>query len=486
LAWDDAGTPGTLMETTAFLYFTADGEPLAVADNFQVGFSFATHPLTSGIPIVIIENTRLSTSLFSFSSALFPDAMPSLAQLLSLFLSPEDAARVTGIHVGFAATQGGEPPPPPPPPPPPGENQPPVADAGADQTVEANKAGGADVTLTGTGTDPDGDALSFTWTGPFGTASGAAPTVTLVLGSHTLTLTVEDGNGGTDTDDVMIDVVDTTPPNLIVPSDQTLEATGPDGAVDSFEATASDIADPVPSVACVPPSGSTFPLGTTTVTCTATDGSGNQSEGSFIITVQDTTPPVVTAPPDVSVAATGPMTVVNLEMTGAATATDAVGVVLGPTPDNSGPFEPGIHTVTWTAQDAAGNVGSDMQTVTVEVLFNFSGFFPPVENLPAVNRAKAGQGIPVKWQISDGNGGFVSDPDVVTGVQFTTVGCDTGTVLNGPGDAASKGRSGLRYDPSSQQFVFVWSTPGTLAGQCAEFIVNLSDCSSHRARFTFR
>ena len=359
-----------------------------------------------------------------------------------------------------------------------------MADAGADRTVEANKAGGADVTLAGTGTDPDGDALSFTWTGPFGTANGANPTVTLVLGSHTLTLTVEDGNGGSDSDEVVIDVVDTTPPVLTVPADQTLEATGPDGAALPFEATASDIADPAPVVECVPPSGSTYSFGTTTVSCTATDGSGNHSEGSFTITVQDTTSPVVTAPPDVSVAATGPLTVVDLEMNGAATAVDAVGVVLGPTPDNSGPFAPGIHTVTWTAQDAAGNVGSDVQTVSV--LFNFSGFFPPVDNLPAVNRAKAGQGIPIKWQVSDGNGGFVSDPGVVQGIRFATVGCDTGAILNGPGNAESKGRSGLRYDPTGRQFVFVWSTPGTLAGQCAEFIVNLSDGSSHRARFTFR
>jgi hypothetical protein len=38
---------------------------------------------------------------------------------------------------------------------------------------------------------------------------------------------------------------------------------------------------------CVPPSGSAFPLGTTTVVCTATDSSGNKSNCSFAVTVGD-------------------------------------------------------------------------------------------------------------------------------------------------------------------------------------------------------
>jgi hypothetical protein len=481
LAWDDAGNPGALLESTAFLYFTADGEPLPVADTFQVGFSFATHPLNSGVSIVIIDNAQVSTNLLSLNSSLFQDtARPSLAQLLSLFLSQEDVSRVNGIHVGFAATEGGEPPPPP------GENQPPTADAGPDQTVEATSSAGADVTLAGSGSDPDGDPLSFSWSGPFGTATGSGPTVTLLLGSHTLTLTVDDGNGGSDSDDVMITVVDTTLPALTVPADQTLEATGPDGAVASFAATATDIADPSPVVNCVPPSGSTFPLGTTTVTCTATDASGNHSEGSFNVTVRDTIPPSVTAPPDVTVAATGPLTVVDLEANGPASATDAVGVVSGPTPDNPGPFAPGVHTVTWSAGDAAGNSGSDTQTVTVSVLYNFSGFFPPVDDQPAINRAKAGQGVAIKWKLTNGDGGVVGDPGVVTGIQYVTVNCETGAVLSGPISASTAGQSGLHYDTANQQFIYVWKTPKSLAGQCADFILNLADGSSHHARFAFR
>jgi hypothetical protein len=96
-------------------------------------------------------------------------------------------------------------------------NQPPTADAGSDQTVECTNSGGAGVTLDGTGSsDPDGDTLSYTWTDALNNviATGPTPTVTLAVGSYTLTLTVDDGKGGTASDTVQVTVVDTTPPSI--------------------------------------------------------------------------------------------------------------------------------------------------------------------------------------------------------------------------------------------------------------------------------
>ena len=85
-------------------------------------------------------------------------------------------------------------------------NRPPVADAGSNQTVNAN-LGSATVTLDGSGSsDPDGDPLTFAWAGPFGTVGGVSPTVTLPGGVHTITLTVGDGRGGVDTDTVTVAV----------------------------------------------------------------------------------------------------------------------------------------------------------------------------------------------------------------------------------------------------------------------------------------
>jgi hypothetical protein len=94
-------------------------------------------------------------------------------------------------------------------------NSPPDADAGPDQVVSAGQNCLAVVTLDGSGsTDPDGDPLSYVWAGPFGLATGISPQVSLGPGVHTVTLTVTDSNGASDSDTVAITVVDTTPPAI--------------------------------------------------------------------------------------------------------------------------------------------------------------------------------------------------------------------------------------------------------------------------------
>ncbi|HEY8171155.1 MAG TPA: PKD domain-containing protein [Candidatus Limnocylindria bacterium] len=90
-----------------------------------------------------------------------------------------------------------------------GVNEPPSADAGADATL-TETSGGTSVTLDGSAsTDPDGDVLTYTWTGPFdgGTATGVSPAVVFPgPGTYEVTLTVDDGNGGTATDTIQITV----------------------------------------------------------------------------------------------------------------------------------------------------------------------------------------------------------------------------------------------------------------------------------------
>jgi probable HAF family extracellular repeat protein len=78
---------------------------------------------------------------------------------------------------------------------------------------------------------------------------------------------------------------DTTAPVLTVPTDMTVEATSAAGATMSFSASATDNVDPSPVVECSPASGTVFPVGNTTVTCTATDASGNHASASFVVTV---------------------------------------------------------------------------------------------------------------------------------------------------------------------------------------------------------
>jgi hypothetical protein len=83
-----------------------------------------------------------------------------------------------------------------------------------------------------------------------------------------------------------IQVVDTVPPSIVCPADITVDATSAAGAVVNFAATASDTCDPLPAVTYSQDPGTTFVIGTTIVTSTATDCSGNADSCTFTIKVR--------------------------------------------------------------------------------------------------------------------------------------------------------------------------------------------------------
>ncbi len=177
-------------------------------------------------------------------------------------------------------------------------NTPPVAEAGPDQTVECTSPSGASVTLDGSGsTDPDGDLLTYTWDGPFGMATGESPIVNMPMNTSptiaNVTLTVSDSTE-TNTDNVIITVQDTTPPAITAPDDVSVEQTSFSGtSVTLGTPTVSDICDANPVVTNDAPA--LFPQGSTTVTWTATDASGNFNTAKQTVTVLDTTAPTVRA-----------------------------------------------------------------------------------------------------------------------------------------------------------------------------------------------
>src|SRR4030095_4687288 len=98
---------------------------------------------------------------------------------------------------------------------------------------------------------------------------------TFALGTTAVTATATDAAGNTATRTFNVTVRDTTKPVLTVPANQTLEATSAAGAAATFTAAAADIVSGNLPVTFSLPSGSTFPLGTTTVTAPATDAGGN-------------------------------------------------------------------------------------------------------------------------------------------------------------------------------------------------------------------
>ena len=80
--------------------------------------------------------------------------------------------------------------------------------------------------------------------------------------------------------------LDTTPPTLTLPSDTVLNATSPAGAIFTFTVSATDPVDPNPTVQCTPPSGSTFAIGTTAITCVATNFDSISASGTFNVRVK--------------------------------------------------------------------------------------------------------------------------------------------------------------------------------------------------------
>jgi hypothetical protein len=159
------------------------------------------------------------------------------------------------------------------------DTTPPVIAAHADQTAEATSAAGAVVTYTSPTTS---DAVDGAGTAACLPASGG----TFALGDTTVTCNAKDAAGNAATPTIFkVTVKDTTPPTLNLPADINTIATGFSTAAASYIATATDLVDGSVPVTCSPASGTSFPVGATTVNCSATDAHNNKATGSFKVNV---------------------------------------------------------------------------------------------------------------------------------------------------------------------------------------------------------
>ncbi|WP_323026851.1 gliding motility-associated C-terminal domain-containing protein [Gelidibacter japonicus] len=180
--------------------------------------------------------------------------------------------------------------------------------------------------------------------------------------SITRTWTATDACGNASTASQTINMVDNVAPVLSVPADATVECSESTEPSATGMATATDSCGEVTITHVDTAEEGCGNTQTITRTWTATDECGNTTSNTQIITVVDTTPPVLTVPADVTLECTG-----LSRMYGEATATDACGNVIITFEDSAveGCGVTQVISRTWTATDECGNSVSEIQTISI-------------------------------------------------------------------------------------------------------------------------
>jgi hypothetical protein len=309
----------------------------------------------------------------------------------------------------------------------------PTIDPRGDVTQEATGASGALVTYASPTTHDlvDGDR-SATCT----PASGAL----FALGATVVTCSAVDAAGNAAIDTYFnVTVLDRTPPTIDAHDDVTEEATSAAGAVVTYTSPATqDLVDGVGVASCLPASGTTFALGTTLVTCSASDNAGNAANDThFNVTVVDRTPPTIDAVSDIGpVEAAGPLgTLVFYTSPATHDAVDGDGTATC-SPTSASIFAIAATTVTCTAHDAAGNEAASRQFVVtvVDSTPPTIDAHPNIDNVEATGPAGATVNFtnPATHDAVDGDG--ISSCAPASGSTFaigpTTVTCSAHDAAN--------------------------------------------------------
>jgi uncharacterized repeat protein (TIGR01451 family) len=199
------------------------------------------------------------------------------------------------------------------------------------------------------------------------TQSPAAGTL-VGYGPHTVIVTATDPSGNTASDNVVFTVNDATAPSITAPADSSANADSScQAAVPDYRPStvASDNCGSV-TLTQSPAPGTLVGYGPHTVTVTANDGHGNTASDDVVFTVNDVTPPSITAPADSSAFADGScLAPVPNYMTGTVAADNCGSVTLSQSPAPGTLVGYGPHTVTVTANDGHGNTNSDTVVFTV-------------------------------------------------------------------------------------------------------------------------
>ena len=200
--------------------------------------------------------------------------------------------------------------------------------------------------------------------------------------------------------------------------------------------------------------------------------------------VGDTTPPVVT----VTGVTEGSTYILGAVPQAGCSTTDAEsGVAIEAVLSLSGGTTLGVGDFTATCSGALDNAGNSGNTATIHysVTFLFTGFTGPVDNLPVINIAKAGQSIPLKWRITDANGNPITNLTDVT-VTATSLSCNAAITSDSIEEYATS-NSGL-HNLGDGYYQWSWRIPTSYANSCKTLRLDLGEGTGneHTALFQFR
>ncbi len=222
--------------------------------------------------------------------------------------------------------------------------------------------------------------------------------------------------------------------------------------------------------------------GETTTTYSAKDHAGNAEDPKTLIVRLDETAPgiYITTPADGGEYKLGETVAADYDCSDGGSGIDSCAgpVSVGGDVDTT---SIGQKTFEIAATDRAGNVTAESHTYSV--VYDFGGFFSPVDNPDVLNRVQAGSAIPVKFGLGGDQGPAIFAEGYPKSQQID---CDSTAPIDNIEQTVNAGESGLSYDASLDRYTYVWKSVRAWSGTCRQLVVKLDDGTVHRANFKFR